>query len=329
MKKQGKIQLLDIVPIFILAGIFIIFTVASNGATLSSYNLKLLCTNVVPVIIGSLGCIFVIALGGTDISIGASAALCSSIAAVISAQTAGWVAIPVTIILSTALGALIGFIVTKFHVGSFMCTLAILIAGRGLLNFMLQQSSIAAPKGISFVTSFAFTIILLIALIVIVWFVFEYTKFGFYCKCIGENERTVHSVGINVKKIRIICFMISGLMAGIIGLVQICRVGGATSTLCNMLEMKVQMAIFLGGILTTGGFSAKIYKLIIGSFTIVVIENGMIILGVSSALSEAIEGIILVAILITTVYCSKVAVNKDLKMAALADKESVAESAAH
>ena len=110
MKKQGKIQLLDIVPIFILAGIFIIFTVASNGATLSSYNLKLLCTNVVPVIIGSLGCIFVIALGGTDISIGASAALCSSIAAVISAQTAGWVAIPVTIILSTALGALIGFI---------------------------------------------------------------------------------------------------------------------------------------------------------------------------------------------------------------------------
>ena len=72
MKKQSKIQLLDIVPIFILAGIFIIFTVASNGATLSSYNLKLLCTNVVPVIIGSLGCIFVIALGGTDISIGAS-----------------------------------------------------------------------------------------------------------------------------------------------------------------------------------------------------------------------------------------------------------------
>ena len=329
MKKQSKIQLLDIVPIFILAGIFIIFTVASNGATLSSYNLKLLCTNVVPVIIGSVGCIFVIALGGTDISIGASAALCSSIAAVISAQTAGWVAIPVTIILSTALGALIGFIVTKFHVGSFMCTLAILIAGRGLLNFMLQQSSIAAPKGISFVTTFAFTIILLIALIVIVWFVFEYTKFGFYCKCIGENERTVHSVGINVKKIRIICFMISGLMAGIIGLVQICRVGGSTSTLCNMLEMKVQMAIFLGGILTTGGFSAKIYKLIIGSFTIVVIENGMIILGVSSVLSEAIEGIILVAILITTVYCSKVAVNKDLKMAALADKESVAESAAH
>lgn len=327
MKKQSKVQLLDIVPIFILAGIFIIFAVASNGATLSSYNLKLICTNVVPVIIGSLGCIFVISLGGTDISIGASAALCSSIASVISLHSTGWFAIPVTVILSTALGALIGFIVTKFHVGSFMCTLAILIAGRGLLNFMLQQDSISSPKGIGFVTSFGFTIVLLVVLIAIVWYIFEYTKFGFYCKCIGENERTVRSVGINVNRIRVICFMISGFMAGIVGIVQICRVGGSTSTLCNMLEMKVQMAIFLGGILTTGGFSAKIYKLIIGSFTIVIIENGLIILGVSSALSEAIEGIVLVGILIVTVYCSKVAVNKDLKMAALADQESVAESA--
>ena len=192
---------------------------------------------------------------------------------------------------------------------------------------MLQQNSIAAPKGIGFVTSFGFTIILLIVLIAVVWFVFEYTKFGFYCKCIGENERTVHSVGINVKKIRMICFMISGFMAGVVGFIQICRVGGSTSTLCNMLEMKVQMAIFLGGILTTGGFSAKIYKLIIGSFTIVIIENGLTICGVSSALSEAIEGIVLVGILITTVYCNKVAVNKDLKMAALADRESMAESA--
>lgn len=327
MKKQSKVQLLDIVPIFILAGIFIIFAVASKGATLSFYNLKLICTNVVPVIIGSLGCIFVISLGGTDISIGANAALCSSIAAVISLHSTGWFAIPVTLVLSTALGALIGFIVTKFHVGSFMCTLAVLIAGRGLLNFMLQQNSIAAPKGIGVVTSFGFTIVLLVVLIVIVWYVFEYTKFGFYCKCIGENERTVRSVGINVNKIRIICFMVSGFMAGIVGFVQICRVGGSTSTLCNMLEMKVQMAIFLGGILTTGGFSAKIYKLIIGSFTIVIIENGLIILGVSSALSEALEGIVLVGILIVTVYCSKVAVNKDLKMAALADQESVAESA--
>lgn len=325
MKKQNKIQLLDIVPIFILVFIVVIFAIASQGITLSAYNLKLICTQVVPVIIGSLGCIFVISLGGTDISIGASAAMCSALASLLTQNIGGWVAIPLTLIFTVILGALVGSIVTRFRVGSFITTLAILIAGRGMLNFMLQSRVISAPKGIDFVTSFGFTIVLLIVMVAVVWYVFEYTKFGFYCKCIGENERTVRSVGINVNRIRLICFMISGLAAGIVGIVQICRVGGATNTLCNMLEMKVQMAIFLGGILTTGGFSAKIYKLLIGSFTIIIIENGLTICKVSSAASEAIEGILLVSILIITVYCSRIALKRDLAIAARADAESIAD----
>ncbi|MCI8282726.1 MAG: ABC transporter permease [Lachnospiraceae bacterium] len=323
MKNQKKVQLLDIVPIFILVIIFAFFAIASKGTTLSAYNLQLICTQVVPVIIGSLGCIFVISLGGTDISIGANAAMCSTVATLATAGIGGWAAIPLTLVLSTALGALIGFIVTKFRVASFMTTLAVLIAGRGFLNFLLQNNNIGAPKGIQFLTTFWFTVLLLVILIAVVWYIFEYTKFGFYCKCIGENERTVRSVGINVNRIRLICFMIAGLAAGIVGIVQICRVGGSTNTLCNMLEMRVQMAIFLGGILTTGGFTAKIYKLIIGSFTIVIIENGLTLCKVSSALSEAIEGILLVVILIITVYCSRIAMKRDLAMAAQADQESV------
>ena len=61
------------------------------------------------------------------------------------------------------------------------------------------------------------------------------------------------------------------------------------------------MAIFLGGVLVTGGFSAKLYKVIIGSFTIGIIENGLTIAQVPSTISEAVEGILLVAILIITV----------------------------
>lgn len=325
MKKQRKIQLLDIVPVFILVLIVVIFAVISGGTTLSVYNLKLICTQVVPVIIGSLGCIFVISLGGTDISIGASAAMCATFATLVTQKIGGWLAIPLTLLFTVLLGAFVGVVVTKFRVGSFITTLALLITGRGLLNFMLQSRVIPAPEGIDFVKSFGFIVVLLVVMIAVVWYVFEYTQFGFYCKCIGENERTVQSVGINVKRIRLICFMISGLAAGIVGIVQICRVGGATNTLCNMLEMKVQMAIFLGGILTTGGFSAKIYKLILGSFTIIIIENGLTICKVSSAASEAIEGLLLVAILITTIYCNRVAVKRDLAMAAQADADSIAE----
>lgn len=321
MKKTKKIQLLDIVPVMILVLVFLIFAVLSKGTSVSVYNLKLICTQVVSVIVGGLGCIFVVALGGTDISIGANAAMCATIATIATTEIGGWLALPLTILLSTIVGLLNGIIVTRFKVSSFMVTLAILIAARGLLNFSLQHGIVGVPKGLGFLTSFWFTIVLLVVMIGGVWYVFEYSKFGFYCKCIGENERNVRAVGINVNRIRMICFMISGFTAGLVGIVQLCRVGGSASTLCNMLEMRVQMAIFLGGILTTGGFSAKIYKLLIGSFTIAIIENGLTICGVSSFLSEIIEGILLVVILVTIVYCSRLAAKKDIEMAVRAERE--------
>lgn len=322
MKKHLRINILDIISIFILLIIIAVFAVLTKGISLSTYNISLIFTQAVPVVIGSLGCIFVIALGGTDISIGATAALCATVATYATEKIGGWAAIILALVMAVGIGTLLGFIVTKFHVASFMTSLAFLIAGRGLLNYILQSNNIGAPQGVGFLTSFGFTIFILAFLTIIVWFVFEHTKFGFYSKCIGENERTVRSVGINVNRIRMISFIISGFMAGLVGIIQICRVGGATNTLCNMLEMKVQMAIFLGGILTTGGFSAKIYKLIIGSFTIVVIENGLTLCRVSSAASEAIEGVLLVIILIVNIVCSRAGNRKELEMAALADQKA-------
>ncbi len=301
-----KVKLLDIIPIVILLVLVAAFAILSKGTTLSGYNLSNMMVQVVPVIIGSLGVIFVVSLGGTDISIGASAAMCSTVAALVAGRFGSWLLLPVTLILTMAVGLCVGLLVSKCRVSSFMTTLALLIACRGFLNFLLSSQVVYTPSGLEFMSSTGFAVTLLVVAVVIIFFVFEKTKFGYYCKCIGENERTVRSVGINVDRIRITCFVLSGLFAGIVGVTQMCRVGGSSPTLCNMLEMRVQMAIFLGGILTTGGFSAKLYKVIIGSITITVIENGLTICRASSAVSEAVEGILLVIILCTTIYFNNV-----------------------
>lgn len=315
MTKIKKIQLLDIIPIIILLALIVIFGILSGGTTLTRYNISNIMVQIVPVVIGSLGVIFVVSLGGTDISIGASAAMCATIGALVATATKqSWLLIPVTLILTMAVGLCVGLLVSKCKVSSFMITLALLIAARGFLNFMLSSRVIYTPPGLEFLSSTGFAFTLLVVAVVIIYFVFEKTKFGYYCKCIGENERTVKSVGINVDKIRITCFVISGLFAGIVGITQMCRVGGSTNTLCNMLEMRVQMAIFLGGILTTGGFSAKLYKVIIGSITITVIENGLTICQVSSAVSEAVEGILLVIILCTTIYFNNVSEKQTVRL---------------
>lgn len=218
--------------------------------------------------------------------------------------------IPLTLVISTLIGAFLGWIITKFKTDSFMTTLASLIGLRGLMNFILSLKTVTAPRYLLTISSFKVSLIILVIFVVIVFFVFEKTKFGYYCKSMGENERTVKAIGINTNKIRFICFCISGFMAGVFGFILLGKVSGASSTLCNMMEMKIQMAIFLGGILVTGGFSSKLFKAIIGSFTIVIIENGLVSCGVATSPSEIIEGILLIVILCVTIYSNKMALKK-------------------
>ena len=305
-----KIHILDIIPVITALILFAFFAIASGGNTVTIFNLKNMVVQVVPVAIGALGVIFVVSLGSTDISVGANAAISATIAALIAQNTSQYLMIPLTLVISTAIGLFLGWIITKFNTDSFMTTLASLIALRGLMNFILSMNTVTAPRYLLKVSTFGVSLAILIVLIIIVYFVFEKTKFGHYCKGMGENEKTIRAIGINTKKIRLICFGISGFMAGVFGFILLGKVSGASSTLCNMMEMKIQMAIFLGGILVSGGYSAKLFKAIIGSFTIVIIENGLIACGVDTSPSEAIEGILLVVILCITIYSNKLSLKK-------------------
>lgn len=309
-------------PVMIMVILIVIFTVLSGGNILSAYNIGSLMMQIVPILIGSLGVIFVIAIGGTDISIGANAAFCATIGALCANATGmPFLFILVTLVLSTAVGVVIGFIVQKFKVGSFILTLAVLMAEKGMLNYLYATVAAPTPEGMKVLATPVFAIVLIVVSVVVIFIVFEKSSFGFYARCIGENERTVRCVGVNVAKIRIICFALSGFFAGIVGFTQLARAGGSSNALCNMLEMRVQMAIFLGGILTTGGFSAKLYKVIIGSVTIAIIENGLTVIGASSYISEAVEGILLVAILIITIVANR-ASDKRADLASIAQLQS-------
>lgn len=316
-KRKMKIDILDIVPLITLVVIFAGFAIASGGKTASAYNMGNLIQQVFPIAIGALGVIFVVSLGSTDISVGASGAFCATLAGILTAGTNPWLLIPVTLVLSSAVGAVIGFVVTRFKIDSFMTTLAFLISMKGLLVLSNEKELVQANPALKPVTTMQFSVIILVILTIVVYYVFEKSHFGYYCKCVGENERTVRSVGINVDRMRIICFVISGFMAGVFGFMQFCKNGGSSATLCTMFEMRIQMAIFLGGVLVTGGFSAKLYKVLLGSLTITIIENGLTVCRVPSAISEASEGIMLILILFITVTFNRKAQQRNAEEAAV------------
>lgn len=280
MKKKFSINTL--IPIMSFLILFCVFLIATRGTLVTPQNISNIVSQAFPVIIGGTGVLFVTAMGSTDLSVGANAALSATLGAMAASHLGTWAIFPVAIGTGMLVGALNGL--------------------WGLLNYFLASNLIYAPTVLITFNTFPVKLAIVAVLVVIFYYVFEYTKIGYYCRAIGENERTVIATGINVKRIRMTAFIISGFMAALFGIMQIVNVGGSTNSLCQFMEMRIQMAIFLGGVSVTGGFSARIYKLLIGSFTIVMIENGLTLCGVDSTLSSAIQGILLMLVLFATIY---------------------------
>ncbi|NCB62361.1 MAG: ABC transporter permease [Clostridia bacterium] len=303
--KRTKIQFYDLLPLLALVVLVIAFGVTSQGKLFSLFNLKSICIQSIPVIIGGLGVMFVVAMGGCDLSVGAVAAVSATVGAYLGSRFGTPVMVVVSLLIGLLCGTLVGFLVSRLHVPSFMVTLAMLIGLRGVLNVLLVAwGQVYNPQGIKGLNSFGAGLLLTLILIAVFGYLLEKTSLGYYCKGMGENENTVKSIGVDTVKVRHIAYILSGFTAAIMGLVLISSVGGSSSTLGQFMEMKIQMAIFLGGVLVSGGMKTRLYKLILGSLSITVIVNGLTLSGADGGLSELVEGVLLMLILYVTIRTS-------------------------
>jgi len=306
MMKKSKIELIDILPIAALVLLLIIFGALSEGMLFSSFNIQSIIQSSIPVIIGGLGVIFVIATGGFTLSMGAVAAVAATVGAYYGSLYGAWLTILIALGIGCLSGAFLGLVCSRFHVSSFMASLALLMGMRGFLNVCnVKWQQVYLPDKLLVLNGFGTSLAVTIVAIIVISYIFEKTKFGYYCKGMGENENTMRSIGVDTVKIRHCAFIVSGIMAGIMGLLLISATGGSSSTLGNFMEMKVQMGVFLGGVLVTGGMKSKIYKLVFGSLCITVITNGLTLCGASSSVTELAEGLILMLILYLTILLSK------------------------
>lgn len=303
MKKKIRIE--ELVPFIAFIIIFIFFSVASNGRMFSLYNLRIILEQSIVIIISGCGVLFVVAQGSIDLSVGVVLALSGVIASQIVEITGiPILLLPGAMIVGLGIGLLNGVIVSKFKVPSFMVTISMLIGLRGIVNYIQTFVSIDyIPESMKIINHFPVKITLFILIVLIMTFLFEYTKLGKYSKAIGENEIAAKFVGVPINKMKIMVFAVSGFMAGVAAVFTMASLGGTSTTMGVFFEMKVIMAVYFGGILVTGGTSARMYKLLLGSFTITVIENGLAIIGKSSSeVSQSVQGILLILILFITNY---------------------------
>lgn len=298
--KRGKIDYKEF-------GIFIAFFALVIALMIISPNAFAKPRNLINVLkqasingILSCGMMFVIISGGIDLSSGSIIAIAGVCAAYCAKGDSMPLIVPilVAITVGAAVGAVNGFGVAYAKLPPFIITLATMTGIRGLALIASGGSPVfGLNKGFEristgFILDVPVLAVYFIIIVVICGFVLTRTVFGRRVYTVGGNELTAWVSGIDVKKIKMAVYTLSGAMAGMAGLLVASRTVQGSPTAGEGYEMDAIAAVVIGGISMSGG-AGKWYGTIIGALLLAVISNGLDILGVSSNYQKIIKGVII------------------------------------
>jgi ribose/xylose/arabinose/galactoside ABC-type transport system permease subunit len=247
----------------------------------------------------------VILTGGIDLSVGSIIALSSVMAAMFARGDSTYPLIaPILVAVATGLviGAFNGLGVAYGKYPPFIMTLATMIIVRGLglvitegrPIFNLSDAFVYIANGS--LLGLPNLIYFLVICFVLGFFVLNFTVFGKRVYAVGGNEIAAGSSGINVRLIKFSVYAISGLLAGLCGVLMASRITSGNASIAEGYELDAIAATVIGGVSMSGGVGS-ILGTLVGALIIGVIKNGLDILSVSPYYQKIIQGsIILIAV---------------------------------
>lgn len=256
-------------------------------------------TQTYTVMLISLGATFIYMHGGIDFSLGSVLALSEMCAALLFRATGmPWMLLPTTVAAAVFCGFLTGIATVKLNVPPFIASLCMQLAGRGVLNAILNSRMVSVSE--LPVPTWSSRLIFLILIIAALVFLADYSKVGKYNKAIGENRKAAWTGGVNVKRYRLYAYLICGVTLGIAAYFDLLRVGVLAGNTGMGMEMDVLIALVLGGLSLSGGYKSSIRCAVIGSLTIVILENGLTILGLNSSYMGIVKGVVFLFVVLFT-----------------------------
>lgn len=287
-------------PLILLAVVIIVFSVLTNGRFLSSSNVSAVFEQSLIVAASAIGIAFIYTTGNIDMSVGSIIMLSGVIAGKVWVSTnsvalmlaVAFVCGAIMLYLNNVLSATLGLKTVMAAILMMNIYNAIGAEILGAENISIYRAVREISKGharlIVFVLFFAVSII-----------VFHFTKVGRALRFTGGNERCALTVGINNKKIISIGYIIAAVAVGIACVFSLIR-NGNISSVASSMGSDLMLATVLGGMSIFGGHKSNCYSGVIGAVTVVVLSNGLLMLGVSNTLIQGVRGVIFLGIVYLT-----------------------------
>lgn len=298
-----------------------VFAILSPGF-LSTANIEILGRHVALNAVLAIGMTFVILTGGIDLSVGSIVGLTAMIAGSlinqgIRLEPLGVIIYPHTptvILIALAAGVLLGMvnglIITRFNVAPFIATLGMLSVARGLAGLTNNGGTFPNLTGrpefgnIGFgrlgagnLLGIGYPIWIMVALALIAFFLTTRTPFGRHIYAIGGNEHAAALSGVRINRTKVLVYMISGFCAAMVGLIIASQLLASHPATGQTFELNAIAAVVLGGTSLAGG-RGSIRGTLIGAFVIGALNDGLVIMGVSSFWQMVIKGAVIVVALI-------------------------------
>lgn len=270
-----------ILPIFGLILITLILGILSKGLLFSTYNFDTIIRDTTPILIVSLGAVFVYSLGAMDISIGSVIATGGMLSILVMNNTKSiWLGILTSMIIAVVVALVIGTISIRFNLMPIMTSMCFMLIGRGIVLMITTKIGGTAVKTVVDVSIFKntyFQIGSMIVLAIIFASIYNFTRIGKNAKAIGTNKVCSMQCGIKVAKYFVLSYLMLGLSVGIASMFVLSTTSSVSRSTGLGFEMDIMIALIMGGMPLAGGMKSKISGAIIGPFTYIILKNGLLL----------------------------------------------------
>ena len=298
--------------------IIIVFFAILSSNYLTTGNLTTITKQVAFNAILALGMLLVILNGGIDLSVGSTVGLTAAVAGNLFrgldlplTDAIMYPKVWVIVVISVAIGMLVGWIngllVARLGLAPFIVTLGMLYVARGLTQVFLNGQNITDPlRGIQGLGNTGFLRVfaskplgiplsawVMVVLAVVFSILLTRTPFGRWLYATGSNPRAAQLSGVPVRKVQTRIYVLSGMCAGIVGILQMANISSATADLGQFYELNAIAAVVIGGAALSGG-RGTVRGTIIGAFVIGFLANGLVIVGVSPFWQQVVTGAVII-----------------------------------
>jgi len=293
-KHANELGLLAIIVV-----LYLVFSIYATGF-ISLNNQMNILRDAATIGIAAWAMTLIIISGEIDVSVGPMVAFISVILAYLMQYA---IPLPFALILALCLGASLGSVAGVlrgwFNVPSFVATLGLWSALRGMGLFMTNALPVPIDENDVLdwlggqVLGLPVSAVIMLILFVVFQFISKKTAFGRSVYAIGGNASAAQLCGINVKRIRILLFTLAGLLAAVTGILLAARLGSGNAGAASGLEFDVIAAVVVGGTALSGGRGSMLGTLL-GVLVITLIGNGLVLLGINSFFQQVVRGVIIV-----------------------------------